>query len=120
MPAPMRCLRPCDLPKLLSLWSSRLARRSPSLPPRCAGHRGLFVAPTLGFRLLYAFIIVRLARWRRHTHGDHWRNQEQSCCLTGSWRVYLSSTRQLARVGFRIAFRECPDDEQVAEDKDGA
>src|SRR5262249_26214039 len=22
--------------------------------------------------------------WRRHTHGDHWRNQEQSCCLTGS------------------------------------
>src|SRR5262249_24688313 len=38
---------------------SRLARRSPSLLPRCAGHRGLFAAPTLGFGLLYAFIIVR-------------------------------------------------------------
>src|SRR6516225_10683447 len=89
MPAPMRCLRPCDLPKLLSLWSSRLARRSPSLLPRCAGHRGLFVAPTLGFRLLYAFIIVRLARRirldQRHTssdggldrtpdHGSPWQN----------------------------------------------
>jgi len=85
----MRCLRPCDLPKLLSLWSSRLARRSPSLLPRCAGHRGLFVAPTLGFRLLYAFIIVRLARRirldQRHTssdggldrtpdHGSPWQN----------------------------------------------
>src|SRR5258708_21564694 len=22
--------------------------------------------------------------WRGDTHGDHWRNQEQSCCLTGS------------------------------------
>ena len=24
----------------------------------------------------------RRRRWRRHTHGDHWRNQEQSSCLT--------------------------------------
>ena len=29
--------------------------------------------------------IISQDRWRRgrrHTHGDHWRNQEQSCCLT--------------------------------------
>ena len=28
--------------------------------------------------------------WRRcHTHGDHWRNQEQSRCLTGMY-LYAS------------------------------
>ena len=31
----------------------------------------------------------RRRRWRRHTHGDHWRNQEQSCCLTGICRRCL-------------------------------
>src|SRR5262245_37111213 len=61
IPAPMPVFS-LATPKLRRLWCSRLARRSPSLLPRCAGHRGLFVAPTLGFRLLYAFIIVRLAR----------------------------------------------------------
>src|SRR6516164_7361005 len=30
--------------------------------------------------------------WRRHTHGDHWRNQEQSCCLMGIWMMYLLRT----------------------------
>jgi hypothetical protein len=25
----------------------------------------------------------RRRRWWRHTHGGHWRNQEQSYCLTG-------------------------------------
>jgi hypothetical protein len=25
--------------------------------------------------------------WRRHTHGDHWRNQKQSCCLTGAGSI---------------------------------
>jgi uncharacterized membrane protein YeaQ/YmgE (transglycosylase-associated protein family) len=24
----------------------------------------------------------RRRRWRGHTHGAHWSNQEQSCCLT--------------------------------------
>ena len=24
----------------------------------------------------------RRRRWRRDTHGDNWRNQKQSCCLT--------------------------------------
>src|SRR5262245_7767769 len=30
----------------------------------------------------------RRRRGGRHTHGDHWRNQEQSCCLTSSWMMY--------------------------------
>jgi len=28
----------------------------------------------------------RWRRWRRHTHRDHWRNQKQSCSLTGICR----------------------------------
>src|SRR5215510_9938964 len=24
---------------------------------------------------------------RRHTHGDHWRNQKQSFCLTAAWMM---------------------------------
>jgi hypothetical protein len=29
----------------------------------------------------------RRRRWRRYTHGDHWRHQEQSSCLTGSRKM---------------------------------
>jgi len=34
----------------------------------------------------------RRRRWRRHTHGDYWRNQEQSFCLTGSLDDELSQS----------------------------
>jgi hypothetical protein len=26
----------------------------------------------------------RRRRWRGHTHGNHWRDQKQSCCLTAA------------------------------------
>jgi hypothetical protein len=38
----------------------------------------------------------RRRSWRCHTHGDHWRNQEQSCCLTGSWMMYKLTSHGLA------------------------
>src|SRR5262249_49835299 len=39
-------------------------------------------------------------RWRGHTHGDHWCNQEQSRCLTPAKRIFASERelRQSPRI----------------------